>query len=68
MNADDKLLWSIPEFSARIGLGRTKTYELFARREVCPVRIDRRTFVPAAEARRWLEALRAKAEAEARNS
>ena len=57
MNADGELLWSIPKFCARTGLGRTKVYELFAQGKLRPVRVGRRTLVPVAEARRWLETL-----------
>jgi excisionase family DNA binding protein len=63
MGTETELLWSVDEFCARTGLGRTKVYELFARGKVRPVRIGRRTLVPVAEARRWLEALCAESEA-----
>lgn len=51
----DKLAVSVAEAAALVGIGRTKGFELCAKREWPTVRVGRRTLVPMDGLRKWLE-------------
>lgn len=54
---ESKLLLTIPEAAERLGLGRSKFYELIQAGEVPAVRIGRAVRVPAERLREWTEKL-----------
>lgn len=56
------LLYSIPDFLAATGLGRTKAYELFGSGAVKTVHVGRRVFVTENSIRDWLANLEREAE------
>jgi excisionase family DNA binding protein len=47
----------IPEFCKAFGVGRSKFYELVARRELQPRKSGKQTLIPMSEARRWFDSL-----------
>ena len=47
----------IPEFCRAFGVGRSKFYELAARRELHPRKSGKQTLIPVAEAERWFNGL-----------
>ncbi len=51
------LLLKVEDAARRLGLSRTKTYELIARRELAAVRIGGRLRVPERELNRWVTRL-----------
>jgi hypothetical protein len=53
--------FTIPEFCEVYGPSRSGTYEMFAAGVIKPVKIGRRTFIPADEAERWLATLQSNA-------
>jgi excisionase family DNA binding protein len=53
----EKLALRIPEFCRAFGVGRTKFYELVARRELQPRKSGKQTLIPVAEAERWFNSL-----------
>ncbi|HEY4684817.1 MAG TPA: helix-turn-helix domain-containing protein [Dehalococcoidia bacterium] len=54
---DDKLLLTIPEAAQRVGLGRSKLYELIQAGDVPVVRIGRAVRISAERLREWTEKL-----------
>jgi excisionase family DNA binding protein len=52
-----KLAFRIDEFCRAFGVGRSKFYELVARREIKPVKSAKQTLIPVSEAERWLASL-----------
>jgi excisionase family DNA binding protein len=50
---DAKLLLTIPEAAERVGLGRTKLYELIQSGELPTVRIGRAVRISAERLREW---------------
>jgi excisionase family DNA binding protein len=48
-SANEPDLLSVEEFCRAIGIGRTSAYELFASKEVTPIRLGRRTLIPRSE-------------------
>jgi excisionase family DNA binding protein len=54
---DNKLLLTIPEAAQRIGLGRSKLYELIQSGEVPVVRIGRAVRISTERLREWAERL-----------
>ena len=53
----EKLLLTVPESAARLGLGRSKFYELLQSGQIKPVRIGRAVRIQAAELERFVERL-----------
>ncbi len=43
---DDRQVLSVPEAAAALGISRSLTYELVARREIPSIRLGRRIVVP----------------------
>src|SRR5690348_119972 len=52
----ERLLLRVGEVAERLGIGRSKTYELIAAGELPVVRVGRCVRVPAVAVRRWVEA------------
>src|ERR1051325_9073645 len=50
------LLLEAPDVARLLGLGRTKVYELIARRQIPTIRVGRCVRVPASALARWIEA------------
>jgi predicted DNA-binding transcriptional regulator AlpA len=53
----DKRAFRIPEFCRAFGIGRSKFYELVARRELRPRKSGKQTLIPVGEAERWFNSL-----------
>jgi predicted DNA-binding transcriptional regulator AlpA len=53
----EKLALKIPEFCRAFGVGRSKFYELVARRELQPRKSGKQTLIPMGEAERWFSSL-----------
>ena len=53
----EKRAMRIPEFCAAYGVGRSKFYELVARRELKPRKSAKQTLIPISEAERWFSTL-----------
>jgi excisionase family DNA binding protein len=53
----EKLALRIPEFCRAFGVGRSKFYELVARRELRPRKSGKQTLISVAEAERWFNSL-----------
>jgi excisionase family DNA binding protein len=53
----EKLALRISEFCKAFGMGRSKFYELVARRELQPRKSGKQTLIPLAEAQRWFASL-----------
>ena len=62
MNGIQKTLFTIPEFMATTGLGRTTTYGLIGSGELETVTVGRRRLVPAEALQAWVASLRKKSE------
>lgn len=43
----EKLAYTVDELSSALGIGRTKIYQLIAAEQFRPVKIGRRTLIPA---------------------
>jgi excisionase family DNA binding protein len=54
-NTETQLLLNIPQVAARLGLGRTKVYELIATEGLPVVRFGRAVRVSAISLQRWVE-------------
>ena len=52
-----KVAYTVPEFLAAHGIGRTKFYELLNRGEIKARRTGGRTIITAADAQAWLNSL-----------
>jgi excisionase family DNA binding protein len=52
----EPLLLRVPDAAARLGIGRSKFYELLHNKEIPTVRIGRAVRVPVAALRAWVEA------------
>ena len=50
----DKLLYTVPEAAAQLGLGRSKLYELLNSGALPTVRIGRAVRIPAAALEEWV--------------
>ena len=50
----DKLLYTVPEAAAQLGIGRSKLYELLNSRALPLVRIGRAVRIPAAALEEWV--------------
>lgn len=61
MDEASRLLHPIPEAYRQLGIGRTTFFELVAAGEIEVVKIGRRTLVPQASLRDFVERLRASA-------
>ena len=55
-----RVTYSIAEFAARTGLGRTRVFEELKAGRLRAVKCGRRTLIPAAEVDAWLKALEAR--------
>lgn len=55
MNRNDRLLLKPMEAAEVLGIGRTRLYELLARRAIPTVRIGHRVRVPVEALRRWIK-------------
>jgi excisionase family DNA binding protein len=54
---NEKRAFRIPEFCRAFGVGRSKFYELVARRQLRPRKSGRQTLISVAEAERWFNSL-----------
>jgi excisionase family DNA binding protein len=52
----EPLLLRVPDAAARLGLGRSKFYELVRSKEIATVRIGRSVRVPVSALRAWVDA------------
>ncbi|WP_041458719.1 excisionase family DNA-binding protein [Ammonifex degensii] len=50
----DRIAYSIPEFAAAVGLGKSLIYELVKRGEIPSIRVGRRILIPRSAAEEWL--------------
>ncbi|MDZ4117201.1 MAG: helix-turn-helix domain-containing protein [Xanthomonadaceae bacterium] len=55
------LIHSVSEAAHRLGLGRTKIYELIGSGQLRPIRIGRRVLIPESELQRLIDTLIAQA-------
>lgn len=58
-NPFSKLAYSIADFCALVGLGRTGAFREIRTGRLRAVKVGRRTLIPAAEVRAWLDRLMA---------
>lgn len=58
-----KMAYSIAEFCALVGLGRTGAFKEIKERRLRAVKAGRRTLIPAEEVQAWLERLNPAAQA-----
>lgn len=56
---ENQLLLTVPDAAARVGLGRSKLYELIAAGELPVVRIGRSVRISAERLREWVAKLEA---------
>lgn len=56
-NALPKLAYSIAEFCELVGLGRTGAFKEIRERRLRAVKVGRRTLIPVAEVKAWLDSL-----------
>lgn len=66
MEHSPRIALTIEEFARSTGLGRTTIYQEIKNGRLVPVKVGKRTLVPADEARRWLGRLAATSDAAAR--
>jgi excisionase family DNA binding protein len=57
MNYTPRIAYSIEEFARLAGLGRTTVYQEIRNGRLRPLKVGKRTLVPADEARCWLARL-----------
>ncbi len=55
VNETERLTYSVPEAGAKIGLGKSASYEAARRGDLPTLRMGRRLFVPVVRLKRMLE-------------
>ena len=55
VNETERLTYSVPEAGAKIGLGKSASYEAARRGDLPTIRMGRRLFVPVVRLKRMLE-------------
>ena len=64
-NSADRALLSVDEFANKVGLGRSKVYELISSKEIETLKIGKRRLIPVQAMDEWIAGLRERAAAAA---